>query len=441
MGDVRNLHIAIMGAGMGGLGTALALSKKGFKHIDVYETASDLGFVGAGIQMAPNMGRILDKLGCWTEIEGESTCVTGSSIRQGATNVELAHVDMPDIKAKYGYSHCCGHRSSLAGRMYEACKKESSINFYFSTSLEDITEFSPRVSFTVLPRDSEPRRVHADILLGCDGIKSVTREKLLQQVGAIPEEAETGQAAYRIMLKREDMAHDPDLLALIDSDEVVRWVGEKRHIIAYAIDEKKSLYNISTAQPDDNFATAPSVTYTTKGSKSTMLKVFESFCPLVQNMLNLVPEGEVCEWRLRMHKPLPTWTHGSVALAGDACHPTLPHLSQGAAMAIEDGATIAEVLSRAPGTEPETIAKCLKVYEMSRKEWTSNLVQMAFMSGRTLHLGESKAKEERDRMFQEHKANGSVPDKWTSPDVQKMIYTNDCVEKVNSEFDSFYASL
>lgn len=82
MGDIRDLHIAIMGAGMGGLGTALALAKKGFKHIDVYESASNLGFVGAGIQMAPNMGRILDKLGCWTEIERDSTHVTGSSIRR-----------------------------------------------------------------------------------------------------------------------------------------------------------------------------------------------------------------------------------------------------------------------------------------------------------------------------------------------------------------------
>ncbi|RSL49442.1 hypothetical protein CEP53_009146 [Fusarium sp. AF-6] len=440
MTDIRDLEIAIIGSGMGGLGTALALAKRGFKHINVYEAASNLGFVGAGIQMAPNMGRILDRLGCWEGIEKESTCVAGSSIRQGATNVELAHVDMPDIKAKYGYSHLCGHRSSLAGHMYEACKKESSIKFHLSSSLLEIISFSPKVSFKVQPRDSEPYTCHADILLGADGIKSVTRAQLLQQVGAEPEEAETGQAAYRIMLKREDMAHDPELLALLDSDEVVRWVGEKRHIIAYSI-ANKSIYNLSTVQPDENFATAPSITYTTKGSKKVMLKVFETFCPLVQKMLNLVPEGEVCEWRLRMYKPLPTWTQGSVALVGDACHPTLPHLSQGAAMAIEDGSTIAEVLLQAPDARPETIARCLKVYELSRKEWTSNLVQMAYMSGRTLHLGEGKAKEERDRMFKEHKSNGAVPDKWASPDVQKMIYTNDCVEKVRAEFETLFAGV
>ncbi|EXK85829.1 salicylate hydroxylase [Fusarium oxysporum f. sp. raphani 54005] len=439
MASTKDLQIAIMGAGMGGLGAALALAKRGFKHIDVYETASSLGFVGAGIQMAPNMGRILDRLGCWDDIEKEATCVAGSSIRQGATNVELAHVDMPDIKGKYGFSHLCGHRASLAGYLYEACKKESAITFQFATSLVEVESFAPKVTFKLQPRDGEAFTREADILLGADGIKSVTRSQLLQQVNATPEEAETGQAAYRIMLKREDMAHDPELLALIDSDEVVRWVGEKRHIIAYSI-ANKSIYNLSTVQPDDNFASAPSITYTTKGSKKVMLEVFETFCPLVQKMLNLVPEGEVCEWRLRMYKPLPTWTQGSVALLGDACHPTLPHLSQGAAMAIEDGSTIAEVLSLAPDTRPETIAKCLKVYEQSRKEWTSNLVEMAYLSGRTLHLGEGKAKEERDRMFKEHKTSGSVPDKWTSPDVQKMIYTNDCVAKVRSEFETAFAA-
>lgn len=346
---------------------------------------------------------------------------------------------MPDIKEKYGFSHCCGHRSSLAGRLSDACNKETNVKFHFATSLVEVTNFSPVVDFVVQPRGSEAYKVQADVLLGCDGIKSATRAQLLKRIQAEPEEAETGQAAYRIVLTREEMSTDPELLALLDSDEVVRWVGEKKHIIAYAIADK-TMYNLSTVQPDENFAAAPSVTYTTKGSKDVLLKVFEEFCPLVQKMLNLVPEGEVCEWRLRMYKPLPSWTQGSVALVGDACHPTLPHLSQGAAMAIEDGAVIAEVLSRAPDTQPETIARCLKVYELSRKDWCSNLVQMAYISGRTLHLGEGKAKEERDRMFKEHKSSGAVPDKWASPDVQRMIYTNDCVENVKSQFDELYAS-
>ncbi|KAK1507997.1 uncharacterized protein CCOS01_15998 [Colletotrichum costaricense] len=442
MADPKDLKIAIIGAGMGGLGCALALAKKGFKHIDVYETASNLGFVGAGIQMPPNVVRVLDGLGCWPEIEKTCTDVKSSSIRQGATNVELAHVEMPDIRNLYGFPHCNGHRSSLAGGMYDACKKESAITFHFATALLSVESFAPKPKFVLQPRDGESYAVESDVLIACDGIKSIIRAQLLESIGAVGGEEDTGQAAYRIMLKREQIADDPELLALLDSDEVIRWIGEKRHIIAYPV-SSHTIYNLSTTQPDSNFAVATNATYTTKGSKKAMLDVFHDFCPLVHRMLNLVPDGEVCEWRLRMHKPLPTWVHtdGPVALLGDACHPTLPHLSQGAAMAIEDGSVVAEVLARAPDTSPATLRRCLKAYELSRRDWTSQLVNMAFLSGKQLHLGEGKAKEERDRMFAESKQTGAVPDKWASPDVQKMIYTNDCVANIQRDFDEFFSSV
>lgn len=347
---------------------------------------------------------------------------------------------MPNIEQLYGYPHCTGHRSSLAGGMYEACKKESAIKFHFATPLVEFTSFSPQPTFRVQPRGAEPYTVRADVVLAADGIKSLTRTAVLAAANAVGEEAETEQAAYRIMLKREDMEKDPELLELLDSDYVIRWIGEKRHIIAYPVSDK-TIYNLSTTQPDKNFASAPSATYTTRGEKSVMLDVFADFCPLVQKMLNLVPEGEVCEWRLRMHKQLPTWTYGSVALLGDACHPTLPHLSQGAAMAIEDGAVLAEVLALAPDTAPETLARCLKVFELSRKEWCTSLVDLAYFSGRTLHLGEGKAKEERDKQFADAKAagEGAVPDKWASPEVQKMIYSNDCVANVLRDFNELFA--
>jgi salicylate hydroxylase len=243
------------------------------------------------------------------------------------------------------------------------------------------------------------------------------------------------------MLPREAMQHDAEMMALLDSNQVTRWIGEKRHWICYPI-ASRTIYNMSSIQPDVNFAAAPSSTYTTRGSKEAMLSVFSDFCPIVQRMLNLVPDGEVCEWKLRIHKPLPTWVHGSVALLGDACHPTLPHLNQGAAMAVEDGATMAEVLSRAPDTSPETINKCLQVYELLRKERTATLVDLAAFSGRTLHLGEGKAKEERDREFAESKKKGGkVPDKWASPEVQQMIYTHDCMSEAAQQFEELYQSL
>jgi salicylate hydroxylase len=301
------------------------------------------------------------------------------------------------------------------------------------------------VSFTAKPRNGEAYDVETDILLGADGIKSAVRTALLMMINSSAEVEDTGQAAYRIMLSRSQMEKDPEMLELLDSDCALRWIGEKRHIVAYPI-SNKTIYNLSTCQPDTNFAAAPSVTYTTRGEKSAMLQVYGDFCPLVQRMLNLVPEGEVCEWRLRSHKPLETWTLGAVALVGDACHPTLPHLGQGATMAIEDGAVLAECISAVPLTDGkidrEALSRSLKVYELLRKERTSILVDLAAFSGRLLHLGEGKAKEERDRQFAESRKKGNaVPDKWASPEVQQMVYSHDCVKEAQENFDELYASL
>ncbi|CAK1367977.1 unnamed protein product [Cercospora beticola] len=437
--DVLDMHIVILGAGMGGLATALACAKKGFKNIDVYETASNLGFVGAGIQLAPNMARILDRLGVWADIEKEAVDLKETSIRQGSTDSELGHVDLKYVRDAYKYPHMVGHRSSLAGSMYEGCKKESAIRFHFRTQASEIKAWGPRPSFLATPRDGQPFEVECDVLLAADGVKSVVRDQMLRLNKIDAKIIDTGQAAYRIMLTREQMKDDPELLELIDSEAVTRWIGEKRHIIAYPVSGNQ-IYNLSTVQPDTNFAAAPSATYTTKGSKPEMMRVFDDFCPKVKRMLDMVPDGEVCEWKLRVHEPLPTWVQDQTALIGDACHPTLPHLAQGAAQAIEDGAVLSVVLSKLPEVTPQAINKALKVYEEVRRERAYQLVELAAASGRALHLGDGAAKEQRDKQFAALKSGkGPVPDKWADADVQRNIYGQDVMKIAEDEFDSIYA--
>jgi len=275
------------------------------------------------------------------------------------------------------------------------------------------------------------------VLLGADGVKSVTRVAMLKHLDVTAKIVDTHQAAYRIMLHRKDMENDPDLKALIDMNGVTRWIGEKRHIIAYPV-QNHEIYNLSTAQPDVNFAAAPDATYTTKGSKEAMLGVFKDFCPRVQKMLNLVPDGEVCEWKLRVHEPLPTWVCETTALLGDACHPTLPHLNQGAAQAIEDAAAIAVALYKCPSSSVSDITRALKVYERVRKDRAYLLVDLAAQSGRALHLGEGKAKEERDKAFAAVKEGGKVPDKWADADIQKMIYSFDPARETEEHFEQFF---
>ena len=335
-----------------------------------------------------------------------------------------------------------GHRASLANGLYNGCKQQPAIKFHFSIDADRINHFGPQPSFTAIPRDgSEPFRVEADVILAADGIKSKARVEMLNRLGINAGVQDTKQAAYRIMIHKDQIRDDPELLALINSTRVTRWIGEKRHIIAYPV-SNNTIYNLSTTQPDSNFAAATNATYTTRGSKSAMLGVFSDFCPMVQRMLNYVPEGEVCEWKLRVHEPLPTWVHESVALVGDACHPTLPHLAQGAAQAIEDGAVLAVALSRLPDTRPESINKALRVYEAVRKERAYALVDLAAASGRALHLGDGAAKEERDRQFAAAKeGKGPVPDKWADANVQKEIYGFDCTKVTEESFEELFHSM
>ncbi|KAJ7780059.1 salicylate hydroxylase [Mycena maculata] len=420
------LRIAIVGAGMGGLATALALARQGFEHIDVYEAAADLGFVGAGIQVAPNLSRELQRLGAWEYMETDAVEMHTVSIRGGTTDEELANQSLAYIRERYGQPHRVAHRSALANALYEACKAAAPrVAFHFRTAVTDVDFDRHRIR--VRGRDeAEPGHwIDVDVVFGADGVKSVVRKCMLARQGEEDDAQDTGQAAYRIMLRRGQLAHDPELLALLESNSTSRWIGAGRQIIAYPI-SGNTILNIATTQPDVNFAAAPTATWTTRADKSAMLAVYADFCPRVARLLRLVPAGEVCEWKLRVHRPLRTWVEGCVALVGDACHPTLPHLGQGAAQAIEDGAVLAVVMGKL--TDVKDILAGLLVYEHLRKTRAERLVEEAAISGRTLLHADPEAQAARDAAFRRVSTGGPNPDKWVDRTVTDYVYGFDCVK-------------
>ncbi|KAK7443755.1 hypothetical protein VKT23_015538 [Stygiomarasmius scandens] len=311
-----DLKFAVIGCGMAGLTTALSLAKNGFKNITVYEMASDLGFVGAGMQIAPNMARLLNHLGVWEDIKAEAVPLESASIREGSTDKELAHIDTGSIRDIYGYPHMVGHRASLTDTLYKECQKQPSIRFQFSAAVDHVLSWGSKPKIHITDQRSGSCYEHeVDIVLACDGVKSVIRAQMLKSLGVTANVEDTGQAAYRIMLHRDQLQDDPDLLQLINSEAATRWIGEGRLIIAYPI-SNKAIYNISTIQPDTHFSEAPSIAYTTRGSKSEMLAVFSDFCPRVQRLLQIVPEDTVCEWKLRVHSPLLRGSMGILLLSG-----------------------------------------------------------------------------------------------------------------------------
>ncbi|KAJ6488843.1 hypothetical protein C8R45DRAFT_901717 [Mycena sanguinolenta] len=431
-----SLRIVIAGAGMGGLATALALAKEGFQHVHVYEGASNLGFVGAGIQVAPNLSRVLERLDVWDLMKDDAVEMKEASIRVSATDEELANVNLTHVAERYGKPHCVAHRSALANALYEGCKAAApQVTIHFRHTVVGVDFDNTRVQVKERDEEGDGHWIDADVVLGADGVKSIIRTSMLAKHGDSGDVKDTGQAAYRIMLRREQLAHDPELLTLLESNTTFRWIGARRHIIAYPI-SANTIFNISTAQPDVNFAAEPSATWTTRADKKAMLEVYADFCPRVTRLLELVPEGEVCEWKLRVHHPLRTWVEGNFALLGDACHPTLPHLNQGAAQAIEDGAVLGVVLGKL--TDKRDVHAALLVYERLRKSRTSHLVSLAAESGRALHLTDPHAQAARDEAFRQVKHGGPNPDKAVDREVQDFVYGHDCVNDAEGRFDEYF---
>ncbi|KAM0746746.1 FAD/NAD(P)-binding domain-containing protein [Meredithblackwellia eburnea MCA 4105] len=421
-----DLKVLIIGAGVGGMGTALALAQHGIKTT-VFETASQLGEVGAGINLCPNLARVLDRFGVLDQAKSEAVPLEGAIIIRSKTDETLSSVNFDDIARDYKYPFYTVHRAALQRAIVGGCKATGLVDLQLGKSIAEVDFENTRIRVKPSKQpEAEGEWIQGDVILAADGVKSVTRSLMLKVHGEDDHVVDTGQAAYRIMLTRDQLKHDPELLSLVENKISHRWIGEKRHIIAYPI-ANNTIFNMSTAHPDRNFADAPSSAYTTRGSKTQMLDTYGDFCPRVQKLLNLVPEGEVCEWKLRVHHPLNTWVEKNVALIGDACHPTLPHLAQGAAQAIEDAAVLGLVFSKL--TSKADIHRGLLVYQHARKSRAEDCVAQAAENGRGLHIGDGEAQEARDRAFKESAATGGAnPDKAVDKGTQKILYSHDCVQ-------------
>lgn len=172
-----------------------------------------------------------------------------------------------------------------------------------------------------------------------------------------------------------------------------------------------------------------------------MIATFHDFPERVKKLLALVPEHEVLEWRLRAHKPLPVWVDGNVVLVGDACHPTLPHIAQGAAQAIEDAVTLGIVLSRIKSRDQ--VHAALKVYQRIRKPRTDWAVSMAAQNSLSLHQ-DRKSREAalamaREALAEEGGDDEASIDKLGSKDLRDKLFKYDVALETEQRFDKFLA--
>ncbi|KAJ5914868.1 Monooxygenase FAD-binding [Penicillium tannophilum] len=396
------LDVIVVGAGIGGMAAALTLGLRGHRVV-ILEAAPKLMEVGAGIQVSPNMLRLFDRWGVSDLIHAQDVALEHIHVRRWEDGSLLGTMPVNKTFGQQVVIHRADLHNALIDKALDLKNVELRVN-----SIVTSVEFSP-ASVTL----ANGTVVRGDVVIGADGIKSTVRSHLLNDssIKAVP----TGDAAYRIMLPRSVMEADPELKALIDEPQATRWLGPARHIIAYPV-RNHEMYNVVLLHPDRQEVEE---SWTTKGSKQAMVDNYQGWDRRVRKLIDLVDDDEVLEWKLCLHSPLKTWIRESVALIGDACHPMLPYVGQGAAQAVEDAAALGILLSNI--TARHEIPHALQVYESSRKQRAETVQQSGSENRITLHYPDGPEQIARDKQFQAA-ATGSNPDKWSDRETQKFLW-------------------
>ncbi|KAJ6618774.1 FAD/NAD(P)-binding domain-containing protein [Mycena sp. CBHHK59/15] len=379
------LNIIIVGCGLGGLAAAHCLGRAGHT-VTVFESASCIGEVGAGIQISPNLSRLLIRWGLGSELRKASVKPQSITFRRYNTGRRVGWTKWGDnMDRDYGAPYCHVHRADLLDMLFKLASP------YMTLFLNSrVVSLDPHLGQVTLESGIIFR---GDIIFGADGVKSAVREIV---VGHPDKPMPTGDAAYRAIIPTSEMIKDPDLKPLVDYPEMTGWIGPGRHIMAYCIRGARE-YNLVMLHPDRGLRVGEA--YNVPGCVSQMRADFAGWEPRVEKLLSLVSSTLV--WPLLDRDPLDTWVHpsGKVALLGDACHPMLPYRAQGSAMAIEDAAILGVLFSHI--TSRKQIPHLLHAYQSLRYPRTTDTQLASRTNQKIFHLPDGAEQEARDESMRQ----------------------------------------
>ncbi len=343
--------ILIAGAGIGGLSAALALLRRGIE-VEVFEQSARLGDVGAGIMLTPNATRTLSQLGVESEllgvaIEPESTIYRRFDNGELMLSATLRGVMEPRHGAKYLHVH----RADLHAILVAAVRRLSADCIHLDRTFVDYQQDEGSVT----ARFADGTQCTGGALIGCDGARSRVRERTFG--GTAP--SFTGQVAWRGVVPASGLP------ASVTAPGSTIWIGQDRHIVQYPLRGGRVVNYVALVAK----AAWQEEGWNKRSEVSDVVNEFADFHPDVRQLLESTPPESCFKWGLFDRNPLDTWTRGRVTLLGDAAHPTLPFMAQGAAMSIEDGAILARAIEQSASP-----AAGLMRYEQARRGRTSAIV-------------------------------------------------------------------
>jgi len=360
---MQKQKILIAGAGLGGLAAASCLMKAGHE-VEVYEQAPVLGEVGAGIQISANAMHVLRSLG----LEG---AVNRVGVRPGAYVFRLH--DTGEVIQQFSLSE---EHERLHGAPYTQLHRADLHEILAAKAREfrhDVVRLNRRaIGFTESDRDVELKfedgsSVHGDLLIGADGLKSVVRRQIVGETPA----TYTGDAAWRLTVPTDRLPRN--FLEPVMSV----FMGPGGHAVCYYVRGGALLNFVGIVEKDD----VSEESWTVKMPWEMLKADYFGWHSTIQTILDAADRDQCYRWSLHNRPPIGNWSTRRATLLGDAAHPTLPYLAQGAAMAMEDGAVLARALAAS-----QTISDALALYQGNRAERTARIVTQSSENRRLFHL-------------------------------------------------------
>ena len=355
-------EILIAGGGIGGLSAALALALKG-RRVRLLERAPQFGEIGYGIQMGPNVYPLLAGLGVFKAMEPHVVYPDALIMADATTGEELSRISLGDaFRARFKYPYFVVHRRDLHGAILAACRERDEIALEVSKGLVRLEERGSNVVVTC----EDGSQYEGAALIGADGLWSPTRAAIVAD-GA---PRVTGHVAYRGVVPTEQVLDRSHL------DSMVIYVGPNMHLVQYRLRGGTVMNNVATIE-SERFKRGEA----DFGGPDELEEVFSQCSPRVRDMLRYVSRSR--NWVLHDRDPVTNWTNGNVTLLGDAAHPTLQYLAQGACMAIEDAVVLAAEVAR----HGNDYCSAFHAYQRQRMNRTARVVLSARIFGHICHAG------------------------------------------------------